>query len=276
MDNGPGTGYEAAKLAGVPRSKVYGALESLVRRGLVMVTQGEKSKLYCAESKERVIKVLEREGRATLNSLQNALGAYNAKTQGQYIWSFSAYSMLEVRTSELIKEAQTEILLQIWVEELSPELETLLLQKQAAGVKVLVVLYDAEQRYRTQIKAVYKHGFEADKLEELGGRWLNLTVDGKEMLYAAIKTADTVAQTPASALTGTSSASDAATTTPDAATTRTCDAIYTEHSGMVFFAKEYIMHDAYCLRLIDRLQDNVKTAFGADMEGIRNVFDINK
>lgn len=241
-NNKPCTGYEAANLAGVPRSKVYGALESLSRRGLLLISQGEKTKLYCTENKEHLLQLLSSEKQASLNALDRALDRHVNNFQGQYIWSFTSYQLLLTKAYEYVEQAQEEVLLQIWLDDLSKNLETLLLQKQAAGLRVLVVLYDAKQAYTTAIKHFYAHGFEAEKLRELGARWLNLTVDGKQMLYASIKEDG-------------------------------CDAISTANESMVFFAKEYIMHDAYCLRLIKHLQNNVKDAFGADMQGLRNVFE---
>jgi hypothetical protein len=43
---------------------------------------------------------------------------------------------------------------------------------------------------------------------------------------------------------------------------------------MVFFASEYVLHDAYCLRLIEKVGSDAKNAFGEDMEGIRDVFPV--
>lgn len=121
-----------------------------------------------------------------------------------------------------------------------------MIKKQDSLGRILIILYDLDGEYNTKIKNFYKHGFEKYRFADTGSRWITLTIDSREMLHAYIRN------------------------------DRVADGIYTKNTGMVFFAKEYIMHDAYCLRLIDALGDNVKDVFGDDMEGVRDVFAMNQ
>lgn len=49
VENGSMTGYEVSKKSGVPRSKVYNNLETLVKKGVVLVNKSEP-KIYSAIS----------------------------------------------------------------------------------------------------------------------------------------------------------------------------------------------------------------------------------
>ena len=53
-------------------------------------------------------------------------------------------------------------------------------------------------------------------------------------------------------------------------------AIYTEEAQMALFAREYILHDAYCLRILEHLQTSAVKEFGEAMEKVRDIYKINE
>lgn len=242
LQSGVCSGYEASKYSGVPRSKVYGALESLLSRGAIAVSDGERTSLYQAASVESLVKLLRSDAEDALDALSSSAARFEVPREGERIWRLADYSAILSQCVGLIDSAREKVLLQIWKEDLTPRIEESMLRQQAEGRLVLTVLYDPKERYDTRIRNIYAHGYEADKLHELGARWITLAVDDREMLYASIRS-------EASA-----------------------EAVFTKSTSMVFFASEYVMHDAYCLRLIDKLKQNVQAVFGEDMEGVRNVF----
>ena len=79
-----------------------------------------------------------------------------------------------------------------------------------------------EQEYLT-LKEHYVQ--EKEKLEDMNGRWLLLTIDGRAMLYVTFDEKGI------------------------------SHAIYTKKREMSFFAREYIMHDAYCLKILNQIED---------------------
>lgn len=242
LQNGVCTGYEASKYSGVPRSKVYGALESLLNRGAIAASDGERASLYKAVPVESLVRLLRESAEDALGELSRSAARFEIPKDSERIWRLADYSVILRKCAELIDSAREEVLLQIWQEELTPTIEKSMVRQQAENRRVLTVLYDAQERYDTRIKNIYAHGYEADKLHELGARWITITVDNREMLYASIRSA------------------------------QSAEAVFTKNASMVFFATEYVMHDAYCLRLIDKLKENVRAVFGEDMEGVRNVF----
>ncbi|MCX7614652.1 MAG: hypothetical protein N2Z65_02715 [Clostridiales bacterium] len=243
LQNGPQTGYEVSKISGVPRSKVYNVLEMLVNRGVVVTTPGSKTVMYKAEPLERLNNLIQASVEEGVNELRREAEKFAHPIDDEQIWKMSGYQSIMDKCKEMIRTSKKELMIQIWQEELTEDMEQLLLKKEKE-LNLLVILYDCEEKYRTRLKQIYRHGFEKDRLRETGYRWITIVADGEEMLHASIRN------------------------------TSSAEAAYTKNTSMVYFAKEYVRHDAYCLRMIDVLQDQVRDRFGDDMEGIRDVFAI--
>lgn len=246
LQNGSKSGYEVSKISGVPRSKVYNILESLIQKGAVLVAHAEKSSLYKAEEIELVVNGLRKQNEGMLTQLEDQLTSFNEKMDRDHIWCMKGYSNLLEKCINMIKKSQKQVLIQVWKEDLLEDLEDVLVKKQEELQEVLVILYDSKEAYTTKIPNVYNHGFEANKLGDTGGRWITITIDAKEMFYAGLEDE------------------------------YTSEGIYTSNPSMVFFANEYIKHDAYCIKLIDRMSEDEKRCFGENMLGIRNLFNIQK
>jgi sugar-specific transcriptional regulator TrmB len=239
------TGYEASKLSGVPRSKVYNVLKKLVLRGIMAITEDdEKTNRYRAESIDQVIALLKNTFDDDLDILGEEIRRMEKPRPDERTWRLQNYDSIRNKCVELIGQSVDELLIQIWIDDLDERLEQAILEKQAQIKRVLVVLYDSKRQYRTRLRNYYRHGFEKDKLADAGCRWLTIVSDKTEMIYSTIFSRDTA------------------------------EAVFTRNHSMVFFANEYILHDAYCLRLIEKIGARVKDTFGEDMEGIRDVFSV--
>lgn len=244
VKNGTCSGYEVSKLSGVPRSKIYNILENLYNKGFVTNTRDGKALLYKAEPIEHITRLIKNSTEDKLNLLSKQMENYKVEKDNDQIWNLNGYEISINKCIEIIERAEHEILIQIWADDLTPRLEDIIIEKQNSLGRVLIILYDTQSLYDTRIQNYYRHRFERSKLKDTGSRWITLTIDSNEMLHATIQNE------------------------------KVAEGIYTKNSGMVFFANEYIKHDAYCLRLIDALGDRVKEVFGENMEGIRDVFAI--
>jgi len=245
LQSGAKTGYEVSKGSGVPRSKIYNVLETLVGRGVVMTAHDGKSQLYVALSPKDLVSLLRGCSEDTLSKIESQLTRFDYEQGDEQIWKISGYDSIINKCLQMISTAQEQVLMQIWARDLTQNIETALVNKEKEISSVIMVLYDMEGHYKTDVKHHYRHGFEKDKLAEMGGQWITLAIDNRQMLYASVKN------------------------------TSVAHGIVTQNKAMVFFATEYVIHDAYSLRLIDALGDNVKNIFGEDMEGVRDVFRIH-
>ncbi len=242
LQSGAKTGYEISKMSGVPRSKIYNVLESLSNRGVIMMTHEGKSIVYVALPVNELISLLRDRSEDSLQKIEKQLTRFDYELNGEQIWQIRGYDSIITKCLQMISIAKEQILMQIWARDLSPQIEAALVNKEKEIDRVLVVLYDMDGRYKTKIKHHYKHGFEIEKLAEMGGQWITLAIDNRQMLYATLKN------------------------------TSVAEGIVTKNQAMVFFAAEYVIHDAYSLRLIEALGDDVKSVFGDDMGGVRDVF----
>jgi len=244
LRSGACTGYEASKISGVPRSKIYNILESLMQKGALVSAQGEKTVLYRAEPMKQLTSIIRNSVNDTLNLLEAEADKMQKPRDDEQIWHLYDYYGVKNKCLEMVRQAKKSILVQIWVDDLDDEMADWLNHKREELGKVLVVLYDSEQKYNTKLKKFFAHGYEEDKLADIGSRWILVTADNKEVIYSTVSRTNTV------------------------------DAIRTKNASMVFFAGEYVMHDAYCLRLIDHLREPVKSEFGVHMEGVRDIFSL--
>ena len=174
--------------------------------------------------------------------LEEEASRLTLREENQTIWHLEEWQSIFAKIKMKIAEAEKSLLIQIWVDELDEELIQLINEKQETIKNVSVVLYDAKKEYTASLKHYYAHGFEQNKLNEIGHRWITIVFDQTEVLYCTV---------------------------PFEGVTK---AIHTENPILAFFAREYILHDAYCLRLIDQFPDQIKARFGEDMQGLRDVF----
>lgn len=219
------TGYEAAKQSGVPRSKVYNVLANLIHKGLVMTNHTSNSTLYKAVSFEKVTALIKEEVLQDVEVLNREFQEDTKSFDNELIWNIEERELLQFKIKELIQKAKDNIFIQIWSSELSVELEQLIQSREKEGIHIAVVLYDERGNYQSSIKNIFAHGFEQDKLKELHDRWISISVDEREILYASIKNDKHIS------------------------------GVYTKNESMVFFLTEYILHDIYCLKLIEDLKE---------------------
>lgn len=244
LQNGSCSGYEISKYSGVSRSKIYNVLESLYQKSAISINRDGKGTLYCAESTENLAEYIRSKTNHDLAELIEQGDKLRTVTDDEHFWNIYSRRSAMIQTVKMIEKAEEELVIQVWKEELIPELEKAIIDAEERLGKVIVVLYDKDEIYDTKIKRFYKHGFEKDKIDEMGGRWLMAVVDSKQLIYSAFIDGNMV------------------------------DAFYTHNRNMALFAREYGYHDAYTLRLIDKLHDQAIKEFGKDLEGVRDIFSL--
>lgn len=241
LQNGPGTGYEISKNSSVPRSKVYNILETLLLKGCIVVSKEDKLINYAAIPVDELLSNIRHNMDTIIEDIKFDLNHYNTKVNSNEIWHIKGYDNIFNKCRYMILNAKKEVYVQVWSDDLS-EIETELSTIEEKLQDIVMILYSMKHDYSSKIKHFYKHGFEESKFEEIGGRWITVVVDSSEMIFGNIQEE------------------------------KNAEIIWTKSSPIVFLAKENIKHDAYCLKLIDSMGDNLKSTFGEDLSGVRKIF----
>lgn len=236
------TGYEISKQSGVPRSKVYNILEKLLKKNLVIVNKSEP-KLYRAVSSDEFIERLDKEVKQDLVILNKQLGDIKEEEEEELLWKIEEYSHVIEKVEHLIKNSNKSLLIQIWMQDISLELLSFLQDAEKRLEECIVILFDKEHQYNLPLKNYYKHGFEEDKLFDFGSRWINVVSDEKEVVF------------------GTFSENNDST-----------DVTWTKNKAMVSLSKEYVKHDAYTLKIIEELPQELRSKYGHEFEKVRSIF----
>ncbi len=242
LQNGPSTGYEISKISGIPRSKIYNLLETLIGKGVVLCTKNTNPVYYNAIPAEELAKNLKQDYDSAILEIKEGLKTFDSQMNLEYVWFIRGYKNIFNKYKNILQDTKEELHIQIWKEDLKhihKELKTV----ENKGVKMLVILYGADKNEDIGIKNVYKHGFEKEKLQEMGGRWITLVSDSKEVLFGHI-------QNPQQA-----------------------EVIWTESKPLVLLAKEYVKHDAYFYRLMGALGNAVEETFGSDLSDVREIYE---
>lgn len=241
VKHGSSTGYEASKLSGVPRSKIYITLESLVRKGFALFSEHDGSTRYASVSMEEVSEKIKYETNYTLDELSSQLKDYGAITDLDYIWHIKEYKNVFAKCRNIIKNTSKELLIQIWEEDLSEVIEDLK-ELESKGVQIGLVYFCDNENIKLPFKNSVRHGMLKQKLEEMGGRFITLVSDKREVVFGQILSENVA------------------------------EVIWTESRPMIAMAAECVRHDMYFYKSADMFQDEMKKELGSDYSKIREIF----
>lgn len=242
LEIGQATGYEISKMSSVPRSKVYNTLEVLLKKGAVCKANKEQV-LYSAVAVEEFIDALKQNTERDLLDLKESLTQHSKSTfDRNEIWSSEGYDTILTRCKTCIRNAKSELLIQIWVEDLDEEIISLLQEKEKEIDNYILILFSETSNYDVPLKRFYKHHFEKEKRKEMGSRWINIVCDNDFMMLSTIFSY------------------------------KVATAVMTHFYPMVFLSKEYIAHDGYTANILEHLDDATKEKFGDHMQIVRNIY----
>ncbi|WP_435182023.1 TrmB family transcriptional regulator [Halorussus sp. AFM4] len=129
-----GTAKEVAKVADVPRSRVYETMDRLQDRGLVEVQQGEP-RTFQAVSIDTAVRILRKEYESHVDTVERTLRRMEPvyKESQQAVWAISDHEQVTERVLDLVTDAADELVLIALDEELVSE-------------RVLTAVSEAEDR----------------------------------------------------------------------------------------------------------------------------------
>lgn len=241
LKNGKASGYEISKNSSVPRSKVYNILEILIKKGCVVQTKNTNPIYYEATPIGEFVESIGHKYSNALKSIEDELNEYDRKIDMDSMWHIEGYDNTFNKCRHIIKNTKSELYIQIWEEdykEVQKELEDL----ELSGKKLLLIFY-SKNNYKLNIKNFYFHGFEDEKEKDFGGRWINIVSDSNSVVFGHIKN------------------------------TKNTEVIWTESNSLIFLAKEYIKHDAYTLKIIEKFGKDLEEKYNYTHDDFRNIFE---
>ncbi|MBS6025286.1 MAG: TrmB family transcriptional regulator [Paeniclostridium sordellii] len=241
VQNGSLSGYEASKMSLVPRSKIYNVLESLVSKGFIIFTENSNSNTYAAINIEEVSKNIKYEMNNTLDKIEEELKEFESKTDLEYIWHIKEYKNVFAKCRNIIKNTKKELYLQIWEEDFLEIIEEVK-ELEELGVNIGTILYSNSEDIKVPLKSYYRHGLASEKYKEMGGRWITVVSDSREVVFGQIINKNSV------------------------------EVIWTESKPMIFMAKEYVKHDMYFYKSVDMFKESMQKELGKEYYKIRDIF----
>jgi len=181
----PVTGYELAKLSGVPRSMIYEVLGKLVSRGAAVTLPGGKATTYAPVPATEFLDRLHREHEELVASLKEDLTALSTAPDLEYVWNIEGHENIMAKAREMIGQAKSRVHLAL-LPDAFPPLRLALEEAIRRGVRV--VIYTTSELDLPGGRVVIAHVSE-ETLGQARGLGLVLVVDGEEVLVGEWLTA---------------------------------------------------------------------------------------
>lgn len=236
----PLTPYETAQQAGLPTSKVYQVLGRLEEKGLVLCLQDQNRRRYIPKEVEEFAAACRFRMEQTLAGLEEEGRKLKQESQVSYIWNLKGYGEVIDRARQIIGDARREILISLWHEELvglAPALKAKVAEQVRLG---LVHFGPLDPQFA--VGTCFSHPIADTLFQEKGGRGLTLVVDSREAMTVTVY--------------GNGEAEGA----------------WSRNRGYVNLAEDYVKHDIYIMKIVDRFDGLLIERFGPGYRKLRDVF----
>jgi len=238
VSTGPVTAYEAARTAGIPTSKIYEVMAKLSEKGMVLMSEDEGARKYVPIDPEEFVEGKRNRLASTLDSLKGELAALKSGPEVSYIWNIGSREQLMEKAARIIGSAEKGILVSGWMDELE-EIQDILREKHDQGISAASVVFGGGGGLPGQ---VYYHPIEDTLYAEKGGRGLTVVVDSREALMGTVFGDGGV------------------------------EGAWSINRGFVMLAEDYIKHDVYIMKIVERFDEQLIRRFGPGYTMLRDVF----
>ena len=221
LQESPITGYQIAKISGVPRSMIYEVLGKLTARGAAMTLRQEGSTKYAPVPGEEFLDQVQREHEELITLLRDDLVAIDSASDLEYVWNIDGHENIIAKAEEMIDQAQ-EIIYLALMPEAFPDLKPILQSAIERGARVVVYTTSDLDLPGGQVVINPLSEEAASRVEGLG---LVLVIDEQEVLVSEWLTG---AQARAS---------------------------WTGSSLFVFLAEHHLRTDQYLPKILECLED---------------------
>ncbi len=213
------SGYELAKISGVPASKVYPIIDRLISKEVILGIDSDPVK-YVPLPPDEIVSRLRGEYVQTFEDLKEELNRIYTTQEltDNYIWHVSERAPIIRKIVEFIDQSTKTLYLSVWDEEVD-EISDALREAAARNVKIILVHFGEKT---LGIGTEYTHGREHQIRIERGGRRIALIVDDKRVILGHFQE------------------------------NGDSNAAWTADRGLILLAKDYIIHDIYSIRMVQK------------------------
>lgn len=235
LEEYPVNGYVLSKNSGIPRSRIYEVLDSLVSKQIVFEEVEGKSRQYHPIEPKRLIQNL----RSQYNHILKHIEAY---AESKYTASYKKDALLIIKGREnilsfihsLVNEAKTRIAISIWEEELK-EIEESINQALNRNVVIKGVYFGKNNPY----KEVVSHRRIERYISEKKERYITLIVDGAHLISGIVSRANE------------------------------SQVIWSQDKGLIEMSDDYIAHDLMINLYSQQLKGKEREGFEAYLDEVR-------
>lgn len=181
LSHEPMTPYRAGTLLGRPTANVYKAVESLARRGAVLVEEGE-SRICSAVPVPEFLRELEREFRSVTREAAATLARYDSPAGDERVYRLATVAQVIERATDMIRRSESVIVVDAFPR-LLQEIADVLGRAAKRRVQIFAQAYEPIEirGARVTLTAVGEESIRHWRSEQL-----NLVVDGREHLLALV------------------------------------------------------------------------------------------
>jgi predicted transcriptional regulator len=185
LKRSPLTGYELAKVSGIPRPNIYPVVARLEERGAVVRLEEAGATQYAPVAADELMERLQSQLHSSLEAARSSLSQIGQVSEHEHIWNTRGYAAMLEHAQTLVDNAEVELLAAVWPQE-AEALAASLRSAEGRGVKVnTLCLAGCAQECGHCRGQVHRYPV-APRLQE---RWLVLVPDQHEVLAGEIKPA---------------------------------------------------------------------------------------
>jgi len=226
----PSHGHEISRRSGVPGPKIYETLNRMTQKGLVAVLDTDPQ-LYSPLPYREFLARKNNEFKITTELLAENLEKISLPSVDITLWQLTDHDVLIARARELIDGAKTSILTSMWPSQ-GKLLERSLAAAGERGVTVVSIQFAPEV---IAVGKVFRH-IRVDSVYARHSGELTIVVDEAAGLF--------MSQPPG----------------------REWNGFWTTNPGVVKLMTNYVRHDIYSNKLINRFTPQIVAAYGAQLE----------
>ena len=182
LESFPLTGYTLAKNSGVPRSRIYDVIESLLNKQMIFVQEEEKNKLYYPVEPDILINKFRTHYEDLFCKIFQFAGTiYKEKKQDEKVVVIKGRQNIINFVNILIKGAEKRIAMSIWEEEINdimPELNKALKK----GVALKGIYFGGKAPYETLVT----HRRSKRHLLAKKERYISIIIDGAHTISGIV------------------------------------------------------------------------------------------